>query len=407
MAKRVARDERGAVLVVVGVLVAVLLAAGALVIDVGMLYRDRRQLQTAVDAGALAAAMDISEGRETSAAESTARDYVGRQSPLPPQSILVDFPAADQVSVTAEVNRTLWLARAFGRDSSPVRATASARFGPAGAVNNLLPILVPVDAITGHVGPANPASFELGADRPKDPFSKTARVDGNTVTFDISYVNSTPKAEDITITDPVPEGSTYVSGSATAGGSLQGGSVVWAFAGVSPGDSRQMSFAARYGSNPSTRNTAYLDTSGSGRRQSASVGDSPQRGYFWLGDFDGGSGGVPQYDSWIRYGYPKAVGIGHIANGEGMKASLRDAVEYRMATNAKVLLPLYDYTEGGGSPGRYHVVGFAEFVVQGEDLTGNPKAIRGYFTDGTVAAGVPAATPVPNYFGVDVLWLSR
>ena len=52
------RDERGAVGVLVAVLLAggVLLGLGAMVIDVGQLYQERAQLQNGADAAAVAVA---------------------------------------------------------------------------------------------------------------------------------------------------------------------------------------------------------------------------------------------------------------------------------------------------------------------------------------------------------------
>ncbi len=57
------RDEdRGAVLVWVALMLSVLLGVGALVIDAGALYAERRQLQNGADAAALAVAMDCANG---------------------------------------------------------------------------------------------------------------------------------------------------------------------------------------------------------------------------------------------------------------------------------------------------------------------------------------------------------
>jgi hypothetical protein len=52
------RDDRGAVLVWVGVSLVALVGMGAMVIDVGALYQERRELQNGADAAALAVARD-------------------------------------------------------------------------------------------------------------------------------------------------------------------------------------------------------------------------------------------------------------------------------------------------------------------------------------------------------------
>lgn len=60
--RRVARDERGATAVLVAMLTVPLLGVGALVVDVGALYQERRELQNGADAAALAVARDCAGG---------------------------------------------------------------------------------------------------------------------------------------------------------------------------------------------------------------------------------------------------------------------------------------------------------------------------------------------------------
>lgn len=48
--------ERGSIAILLAVLLTAFMTVGALSIDVGMLYQERRQLQTAVDAAALSGA---------------------------------------------------------------------------------------------------------------------------------------------------------------------------------------------------------------------------------------------------------------------------------------------------------------------------------------------------------------
>ncbi len=97
--------------------------------------------------------------------------------------------------------------------------------------------------------------------------------------------------------------------------------------------------------------------------------------------------------------------VGLVTNGEGVRVALKNALAARMADDPKVILPLYDYTQDQGNTGRYHVAGFAEFMITGFDLNGQPKSISGYFTDGTVTAGSANGTPPDDEFGVQVIWL--
>lgn len=129
-----------------------------------------------------------------------------------------------------------------------------------------------------------------------------------------------------------------------------------------------------------------------------------QLGYFWLVNLDGGSGGVPDYRAWIVDGYPGEVSVGDILNGTGVKSTLRSALDERMQSNPEIIVPVYESTSDSGSNGTYQVSGFAEFHVTSFSLTGNPKTVTGYFTNGRVAVGSGAGTA--DDFGVKVVWLS-
>jgi uncharacterized repeat protein (TIGR01451 family) len=60
-----------------------------------------------------------------------------------------------------------------------------------------------------------------------DPASGTAVTDGATITYTIAYNNDGNIPANVTITDDVPDGTTYVDGSASTGGSLSGGTLSW------------------------------------------------------------------------------------------------------------------------------------------------------------------------------------
>jgi hypothetical protein len=69
------RDENGAVAVIVAILLFLLFGVGALAVDVGNLYWERRQLQTAADAAAFSAAQELVDGGSEAAAFSIARGF--------------------------------------------------------------------------------------------------------------------------------------------------------------------------------------------------------------------------------------------------------------------------------------------------------------------------------------------
>jgi len=401
-------NERGSVAIMAGAAMVALLLSLAIVVDMGLLYQERRQLQTSTDAAALAAAMDIAEGKDPGEASARAIEYVSANANVMPSQVEVDYPGSDRVRVTAKTERNIFFAGLMGRNTAPVLAKSTAAMGAAHGVSKLVPFIVPLQKISEFTGGGNIGTFEIGEDRPLEPFSKIQSVSGDTINYTITYNNTGSKTEDVFIRDPIPDGTVYINDSADAGGTYNPSAkeVTWSFTGVAPGDYRIMRFSVKVtsGSTGSIENTAYLTSSSSGKTTTAKSSASAQKGYFWLCNFDGGSGGVPDYDKWIRNGFPEYVFAGSIANGVGVKASLKDALSWRKGFDASVVVPVYSYTEGGGSPGKYHVIGFAEFVITDFNFSGKPKTISGYFTDGTVASGVPGPTP-EGYFGVDTVWL--
>ncbi|MHB8841736.1 MAG: pilus assembly protein TadG-related protein [Candidatus Aquicultor sp.] len=401
------REERGVVMIVIAAALTALVLSVAVVVDIGLLYQERRQLQTSTDSAALAAAMDLAEGKSVSEATSRAIEYVSSNANVSPSQITVDFPESARVRVAASTQRTIFFASIVNKSTARVKAQSTAALGAANGVANLAPFIVPLQKVADYTGEASAGTFDIGEDRPLDPFSIIQSASGDIITYTITYNNKGNKPENITVCDGIPSGTVYDGGSVTNGGSYDPSSkqITWSFSGIQPGDYRLMRFSvmATSGSVGSITNTAYLTTD-NGKTQSASTGGSAQRGYFWLCDFNDGNSGVPQFDAWIRDGYPEYVYAGDVANGTGMKDSLKAALEWRKGTKPKIIVPVYSYTEGGGSPGKYHVVGFAEFVMTGMDFSGNPKTVSGYFTDGTVVKGVPGPSP-EAYYGIDTIWL--
>jgi hypothetical protein len=132
-------DQDGAVAVIVGILLVVLLGIGALVVDVGNLYWERRQLQTGAEAAALSAAQDYASGNG-GAAEAGARNYANANDARGAfVSAFAPNLAAQEVSVTtrtgsitAEGRLASWLAQMIGNPDYFATATATARWGGIG-----------------------------------------------------------------------------------------------------------------------------------------------------------------------------------------------------------------------------------------------------------------------------------
>ena len=81
------RHRGGQILVLVALALFVLVGFVALAVDVGHIYRERRHMQNAADAGALAGARELCQGEGASQAEARAREYaVDRNGAKEPRS---------------------------------------------------------------------------------------------------------------------------------------------------------------------------------------------------------------------------------------------------------------------------------------------------------------------------------
>lgn len=139
--------ERGAVSVMVALLMIPLLGFAALSVDVAAIYADKQQLQTGADAGALAIAQRCSVDPPCAAhkpasvalandlAVANKNDGVAK---VPPEG--VDFSTAGQVTVTAETTREHWFAPVLGVDQTAVDAKASVRWGAPSGGTAVLPL---------------------------------------------------------------------------------------------------------------------------------------------------------------------------------------------------------------------------------------------------------------------------
>ncbi len=149
LTRRLRRDEQGALVVVLAAFITVILGMAALVVDVGSVLDERRQLQNGADAAALGAAQYIA--RTCPVAPTCAPGSLQAQSDSLARlntrdgSARVDPPTANhttkRVTVTTRTQdaagRTILPyffgnALAGGRDGQPVQATASALWEQAG-----------------------------------------------------------------------------------------------------------------------------------------------------------------------------------------------------------------------------------------------------------------------------------
>lgn len=134
---RLSRDEKGAVLVLIVFFTVVMVAMAALVVDVGALLDERRQLQNGADAGALAVAHSCALGTCDAALAAPLANANSRDNDSAVDS--VTYPAANQVRVATSTRGggTNILPYSFGQavtgsDGKTVHAVATARWGPVG-----------------------------------------------------------------------------------------------------------------------------------------------------------------------------------------------------------------------------------------------------------------------------------
>jgi Flp pilus assembly protein TadG len=86
------RLRRGAVLVITALLLPVLLGVTGLVIDVGLMLVLSRRTQNAADAAAMAAAVDLLQGRSATVARATAQAYVQTHNGLSTATVTTNIP---------------------------------------------------------------------------------------------------------------------------------------------------------------------------------------------------------------------------------------------------------------------------------------------------------------------------
>lgn len=145
------KDEKGAVLPIVAILLGfVFIGFSALVVDVGMLYSEKKQMVTAADSGALAGAMVLEEsgGLNTALAESVAIEYA-KKNGADPSKVDVDFETRGSdnrqvIVVKVGVNKELFFAKIFGKNNADVEAIAVATWGYVKkvAAGGILPIFI-------------------------------------------------------------------------------------------------------------------------------------------------------------------------------------------------------------------------------------------------------------------------
>ncbi len=133
------KRESGQTLVVVALSMTVLMLMAGLAVDVGMAYNERRNMQNAADAAALAGAQQLCDMQGTSAALAAAREAGMLNGAT---TITPTLEAGDtRIRAVAGVHSETSFFRILGIDDVPVSATAVAECGCAAALGGAWPIL--------------------------------------------------------------------------------------------------------------------------------------------------------------------------------------------------------------------------------------------------------------------------
>ncbi len=142
-----AARERGQTLVLVALSIVVLAGFLALVIDLGNVYAQRRLMQGAADAGALAGARCLALALPLPSVDSDVREYTRVRNGADAYELQV---LTDTVTVTVSKACRLYFAPLIGVDRITVGASATAGYGfPGSWKGHLMPVVVHKDAVDG------------------------------------------------------------------------------------------------------------------------------------------------------------------------------------------------------------------------------------------------------------------
>jgi hypothetical protein len=121
--------ERGQVLVVFAFAIVLLMVAAGLAFDVGRFYSERRFLQNAADAGALAAANALIRGADAATAEAEARDVLARNFLGSPTGSSPQLPPVTPVYETGHAGDPAYLTNGILISGSDVRVAVQTSVG--------------------------------------------------------------------------------------------------------------------------------------------------------------------------------------------------------------------------------------------------------------------------------------
>jgi Flp pilus assembly protein TadG len=186
------KDERGAVAVMVGLLIIPMIAFAAIAIDVAAMWSGRQQLQTAADAGALAIAQDCARG--------TCGDPAGTAQSLALANVdgeqtngTVSELTTTQVTVRTSDVKTHSFAPIIGVDQTGISAQATAKWGAPSGGTAVIPLTFSWCDFTALTDGGLPSDIKLQTILfPKTSDAGCTGPSGNHVPGGFGWVNPDP-----------------------------------------------------------------------------------------------------------------------------------------------------------------------------------------------------------------------
>jgi Flp pilus assembly protein TadG len=167
--------RRGTILYFISGGLVMLLGAGALAVDYGVLINDKNHLQRVCDAAALAGATKLPDAN---AALSTARLVTAQNNFIENAANQATYTILNnntQLRVEAVRQRPLFFARVFGQTDGTVRARATA--GVAGNTPNIAPIGITTTSYNAENQPLNASGTQRLYDNQPSPVFTTKLID--------------------------------------------------------------------------------------------------------------------------------------------------------------------------------------------------------------------------------------
>jgi len=137
------KSERGQAFVLAAVAMVMCMGMAALVLDVGNWFRDKRRLQGAVDAAALAGAQSLPD--DASGAQSQALSYANKNGgDVAGANIVItsQYQTNDTITVTGQRNDPGIFSRVIAIPGADITAKAAARVGPPAQALHVAPMVV-------------------------------------------------------------------------------------------------------------------------------------------------------------------------------------------------------------------------------------------------------------------------